>query len=263
MTTRRRDSAHAASPLPLAGGTPRYASVASALAEDIADGRLAVGGRLPTEQELSALFGVSRATVREALRRLRAAGLVEAEQGVGTRVIARHPRPTYEMAVQSLAELMGYASPTELLIQQRTRLVVDATLTELLGDGFGVEVLCLSGIRRPLGGEGPILSCVDMYIPAVFAALADRPELGRVPVYRLVEQEVGLKVVDMRQDIAAIALAPQDAERLGVAAGSPGLRIVRRFYGRRGRLLEATVNIHAAAPRFSYRIRTTSPDNAP
>lgn len=261
MTTRRRDSARASGPLPLVGGTPRYASIASSLAEDIAEGRLAVGGRLPTEQELSAMFGVSRATVREALRRLRAAGLVEAEQGIGTRIIARHPRPTYEMAVQSLADLMGYASPTELLVEHRTRLVVDAALTELLGDGFGVEMLRLSGLRRPLGHSGPILSCVDMYIPAVFAALADRPELGRVPVYRLVEREVGFKVVDMRQDIAAIALTPEDAKRLDVPPGSPGLRIVRRFYGRRGRLLEATVNIHAAAPRFSYRIRTTAPEN--
>ena len=261
MTTRRRDSACAPGLLPLVGGTPRYASVASALAEDIAAGRLAVGGRLPTEQELSTLFGVSRATVREALRRLRAAGLVEAEQGVGTRIIARHPRPTYEMAVQSLADLMGYASPTELLVEHRTRLVVDAALTELLGDGFGVEMLRLSGLRRPLGQSGPILSCVDMYIPAVFAALAERSELGRVPVYRLVEREVGVKVVDMRQDIAAIALTPEDAKRLEVPPGSPGLRIVRRFYGRRGRLLEATVNIHAAAPRFSYRIRTTAPEN--
>jgi GntR family transcriptional regulator len=261
MTTRRRDSARVPSLLPLVGGTPRYASVASALAEDIAVGRLAVGGRLPTEQELSTLFGVSRATVREALRRLRAAGLVEAEQGIGTRIIARHPRPTYEMAVQSLADLMGYASPTELLVEHRTRLVVDAALTELLGDGFGVEMLRLSGLRRPLGQSGPILSCVDMYIPAVFAALADRPELGRVPVYRLVERELGFKVVDMRQDIAAIALTPEDAQRLEVPPGSPGLRIVRRFYGRRGRLLEATVNIHAAAPRFFYRIRTTAPEN--
>jgi DNA-binding GntR family transcriptional regulator len=96
-----------------------------------------------------------------------------------------------------------------------------------------------------------LVSCVEMYFPFVFAALADRPEVGRVPVYRLVEREVGLKVVDMRQDITAIALSHQHAASLEIPAGSPGLQIVRRFYGRGGRLLEATVNIHAAAPRFS------------
>jgi GntR family transcriptional regulator len=246
----------------LLGALPRYAHVAAALAGDIAAGRHPVGARLPTEQALSALFDVSRSTVREALRRLRAAGLVEAEQGVGTRVIARHPRPAYEMAVQSLAELMGYASPTRLDVRQRERVTVDAALAALLGDGLGMEMLRLSGSRRTLGGAGAILSCVQMYVPADFAPMTEQPELGRVPVYRLIERELGLKVVDMRQDIAAIALHPADAARLGVRPRSPGLRIVRRFYARGGRLLEATVNIHAAAAAFSYRIRMTAPEPA-
>jgi DNA-binding GntR family transcriptional regulator len=258
--TRGKPSAHPATEGLLGGTLPRYAHVAAVLAEDIAEGRFPVGGKLPTEQELSALFDVSRSTVREALRRLRTAGLVEAEQGVGTRVIARHPRPTYEMAVQSLADLMGYASPTQLDVQQRERMTVDGALAELLGDGFGLEMVRLSGSRQPLGSRGSILSCVEMYIPAAFAAMTERPEVGRIPVYRLIERELGLKVMDMRQDIAAIALDAEDAERLGVRKGSPGLRIVRRFYTRGGRLLEATVNIHAAAPAFSYRIRMTAPE---
>jgi DNA-binding GntR family transcriptional regulator len=245
----------------LSGAMPRYAHVAAVLAEDIAKGRHPVGGKLPTEQELSALFGVSRSTVREALRRLRAAGLVEAEQGVGTRVIARHPRPTYEMAVQSLADLMGYAGPTQLAVEKRERMTVDAALAELLGDGFGMEMVRLSGSRQARGGKGSILSCVQMYIPAAFAPMTERPEVGRIPVYRLIERELGLKVMDMRQDIAAIALGAKDAAHLGVRQGSPGLRIVRRFYTRGGKLLEATVNIHAAAAAFSYRIRMTAPED--
>lgn len=238
---------------------PRYAAVAARLAENIGAGHPPVGERLPTEQELRAAFGVSRATVREALRRLRAMGLVEAEHGVGTRVIAREPRPGYEMAVQSLVDLMGYARPTELLIVRRDAFTVDAALAALLGDGFGTRMVRLSGTRRPLGEQGATLSCVDMYIPQAFAAMVERPEVGRVPVYRMIEREFGLRVADMRQDIAAVALVRHDADRLGVRTGSPGLRIVRRFYAAANRLLEATVNIHAAAPRFSYRIRMTAP----
>jgi GntR family transcriptional regulator len=238
---------------------PRYAAVAASLAENIAAGRPPLGERLPTEQELCTTFGVSRATVREALRRLRAMGLVAAEQGVGTRVIAREPRPAYEMAVQSLADLMGYANPTELLIVRRDTITVDAALAALLGDGFGIEMVRLSGTRRPLGGKGANLSCVEMYIPQAFAKMVERSEVGRIPVYRMIEREFGLRVADMRQDIAAVALVRHDADRLGVRTGSPGLRIVRRFYAAADRLLEATVNIHAAAPRFSYRIRMTAP----
>src|SRR3569833_2902286 len=50
----------------------------------ITDGTLIQGDKLPSESELSARFGVSRPTVREALSRLRNAGVVVARKGAGT-----------------------------------------------------------------------------------------------------------------------------------------------------------------------------------
>jgi DNA-binding GntR family transcriptional regulator len=249
----------AARPQAMAGGLPRYATVAAALAEEIASGMPPVGALLPTEQDLVLRFGVSRATVREALRRLRALGLVAATQGVGTRVVASHPPPAYEMAVRSLADLMGYAQPTTLLIERRDRLVVDAGPADLLGVPPGSDMVRLSGMRRGADADAAAISVVEMFLPAEFAPMTQRPELGRVPVYRLIERYLGIPVVDMEQDIAAVSLGPADAPRLGVPNASPGLRIVRRFRGPRGRLLEATVNLHAAASHFSYRIRLMAP----
>lgn len=57
--------------------------------EQIVSGKLAEGTRLPAEQELCRMFGVSRPIVRQALQRLRADGLVHARQGSGTYVMAR------------------------------------------------------------------------------------------------------------------------------------------------------------------------------
>lgn len=57
--------------------------------EQIVSGRLPEGMRLPAEQELCKMFGVSRPVVRQALQRLRADGLVHARQGSGTYVMAR------------------------------------------------------------------------------------------------------------------------------------------------------------------------------
>jgi len=50
--------------------------VASAVAESIASGRLEPGDKLPSERELGELFGVSRPVVREAVRSLKAKGLL-------------------------------------------------------------------------------------------------------------------------------------------------------------------------------------------
>jgi len=54
----------------------------------IASGRLAPGGRLPPEGELSELFGVSRPVVRDALSRLRQDRLIVSRQGSGSYVRA-------------------------------------------------------------------------------------------------------------------------------------------------------------------------------
>lgn len=67
--------------------------VAALLAEEIESGRLTEGDKLPTEVELVKQLGVSRTVVREAVSRLRNAGLVEPRQGLGVFVLPRRARP--------------------------------------------------------------------------------------------------------------------------------------------------------------------------
>ncbi|AVH55822.1 MULTISPECIES: FadR/GntR family transcriptional regulator [Streptomyces] len=67
--------------------------VAAILAAEIESGRLAEGDKLPTEVELVKQLGVSRTVVREAVSRLRTAGLVEPRQGLGVFVLPRRTRP--------------------------------------------------------------------------------------------------------------------------------------------------------------------------
>lgn len=67
-------------------------ALAGVLKARILDGTLAPGDRVPTETELEAEFGVSRTVVREAVTRLRAAGLIETFQGRGSFVLSA-PEP--------------------------------------------------------------------------------------------------------------------------------------------------------------------------
>jgi len=65
----------------------RPAQVREQLEHAIRRGDYIAGDRLPSERELSELFGVSRISVREALRSLEAVGFVEVRHGYGTVVI--------------------------------------------------------------------------------------------------------------------------------------------------------------------------------
>ena len=55
--------------------------IAAAIRNAIVEGRLIVDQRLPTEAELADSFGVSRPTVREALKRLAAQSLIRTQRG--------------------------------------------------------------------------------------------------------------------------------------------------------------------------------------
>jgi GntR family transcriptional repressor for pyruvate dehydrogenase complex len=74
------------------GGAPvrpiRRRNVSHELVErlqaEILSGRLQPGARLPSERELSERYGVSRSSVREAIKTLESRGLVEGRQGKGT-----------------------------------------------------------------------------------------------------------------------------------------------------------------------------------
>lgn len=58
-----------------------FEEIAQQIRDELAAGRLKVGSRLPSERSLSEQFGVSRNTLREALRSLEHAGLVRLQKG--------------------------------------------------------------------------------------------------------------------------------------------------------------------------------------
>ncbi|SNR88603.1 FadR/GntR family transcriptional regulator [Actinomadura mexicana] len=71
--------------------SPLVEQAAQRLRDQIAAGAWPVGTRLPGETTLAGELGVGRSTVREALRALAGAGLVQARQGAGVFVIATEP----------------------------------------------------------------------------------------------------------------------------------------------------------------------------
>lgn len=71
------------------GGAPVHNAVVKALGSRILGGEYPPGTALPREDDLCAMLGVSRTSVREAVKVLSAKGLVEARRRAGVRVLAR------------------------------------------------------------------------------------------------------------------------------------------------------------------------------
>ena len=93
----------------LIASQPQYVLVAQALMQDISNGRFPVGALLPPEMTLCTQFGVSRHTVREAIRRLQERGLITRQRGVGTRVKAQQSESKYVQSASTIPDLLQYA----------------------------------------------------------------------------------------------------------------------------------------------------------
>lgn len=76
---------------------PRYLAIATALAEDIATGKLPVGARVPTHRELAYQLGLTVGTVTRGYAEATARGLIDGEIGRGTFVRER-PAPGFSDA---------------------------------------------------------------------------------------------------------------------------------------------------------------------
>src|SRR5262245_29363423 len=84
-------------------------AVSDRLRNEILAGRLAPGSRLPSERELSLALGVNRLTLRAALARLEAMGLVTTRHGSGTEVAAWRERA----GLEALPMVLGSLDPDE------------------------------------------------------------------------------------------------------------------------------------------------------
>ncbi len=95
-----------------------YRQMEAILREQIADGELRAGDQVPTEETLRLRYGVSRATVRQALESLERDGLIDRQVGRGTfvRGDARAGRPAARK-VRSWGEASALADRAQRLVR--------------------------------------------------------------------------------------------------------------------------------------------------
>lgn len=90
------------------------------LGQQIRQGALKPGDKLPTESEIMRTWGVSRTVVREALSRLQAGGLVETRHGIGTFVLQPNSSGGFGIDPAELAMAVDVMAVLELRISLET-----------------------------------------------------------------------------------------------------------------------------------------------
>lgn len=237
-----------------APGKSRYALLAQSLLQRINSGSYPVGSLLPTELELCRQFGVSRTTVREAIRYLSEMGLVSRKPGVGTHVRAKYSAPRYVHAIESISDIFQYtmASGKPVLLGAG-EIEAGVEEAELLRCARGQRWLRFETLRS-FASNGVPMVLSRAYVQPTYAGIEKLVPTRRDPIYTLLETEYGEPIVEVQQEFKAMQIRAREARLLKVKAGSAGLNVIRHYFGEGERLLLVTLSLYPS-DRFSYAMR--------
>lgn len=238
---------------------PLYRQLRDLLATGIRAGEWVAGDRLPSEAELGDAHGVSRITVRQALRELELAGMLLRITGKGTFVRERPP-------VARLTRLSGFGEnmramgrepgyrvlrchrlPADDLTATRLQLSLGApTLTlerVLLADGEPVALARSTIAEQTFGGHPP--TSWDLAEGSLYTHLA----------------AAGVRLVDAIEVVEPAVAGAEESALLDIEPGQLLLQVQRLAHDAAGRPIE-DVHLLYVASRYTFTWRLTDHDGA-
>ncbi len=207
---------------------PLYQQIRRLLESELRKGTWKPGEVMPTEVELSERFGVSVGTVKQAILLLARDGLVHRQSGKGTFV-----RPIDRG--QSLTRFFRFRESDSGRVLHPEIKVIDFELRpckqEPLAKIFKIlpdEQLFV--LRRCMIQDGAPICLYTSYLPYSLVPGIEKLELNGKALYDILQQELGIYVVQANESLRALPADPEAAAQLGVQEGEPLIVIQRTAY---------------------------------
>ena len=235
--------------------TPLYHQLYSLLHGFILNGTLPTGERMPTEEQLSTIFLVSRITAKRAMDELAAENLVERRRGKGTHVIYKYtPKPVQAPLTGMLQEIESMARNSQASILECEMMRPPQDILNELGLEAGDTALHLIRVRSKEGlNFGYYISWTAGVVKPKNKKLLETTP--RLTYFR----DNGLEITHVTQTISACAASPESALALKVPVGSPLLSLTRRSYNRVNDQEHLMDHLHVLynPERFQYKMDLT------
>lgn len=229
---------------------PLYYQLRQQLAARIAAGEWQPGDMLPTEAQLRAQYGVSRSTVRQALRELELEGTITRQRGKGTFVarakLSHGPEP--HLSLTTMLRQQGIVPGWRVVSAEWTPAPADVAAA--LGLPPTTPVFRLRRLR--LADDDPI-GYHDAHTSPVAATAIDRQQFAAGGSLDYLSGHGFLSGTVVERTIEAVPAAEDVAHLLGVGRGTPLLHIRRRLLSHDGTVIEL-LNALYRGDRFQYRI---------
>lgn len=240
---------------------PLYHQLYSLLREQIASNPEAFQGRFPSEHELKATYGVSRVTVRNALERLEADGVIVRRPGRGTFLNPAAGRNTF--IARDLNRLL---SPEAFVDGQDTRFSVTVLEAQQVPPSQDVAASLrlapgqtVLALRRLVKSNGQPTWIETRYLPSDIAEGLRPDDFAEYSVLDLLADRRGIRVTDVDMDVFAGAASAMEARRLEIRAGAPVL--ITRYTSFAGEQPIQTGRSVFRGDRYKFRTRISAQAN--
>ncbi len=197
--------------------------------------------RLPSEPALAKRMGVSRATLREAMRSFEGQGMIRRRQGVGTFVAAKVP--VMDSGLEMLESLETIAQRSGLTVRmgelQVQQLEADEEQAGLLNLKVGDK---LTQVRRIIFTEArPIAALVDT-LPADILAVEELSSGFTGSVLDLLLRRGNPKLTQSRTEIKAVGATSEVARALQVQRDDVLLHFAAQLFSEDGRVVDYSIS---------------------
>jgi len=187
----------------------------------VQQGQHRAGEQLPSEQELVTRFGVSRSTIREALKILEEERLILCRHGVG-RFVAPTASGVLSESITNLQSVTDMASQQAIPVSTRVLAMreelPDALVRSRLALEPGVGVVVLERVR--LAGGEPVIYSIDIF-PRTIVVGDLRAEDFAGSLLAVMEGRWNTVLSYSKAVISAVTLDESISERIGVPTSMP------------------------------------------
>lgn len=195
------------------------------------------GERLPAEPDLAHRLGVSRATLREAMRSFEGQGLIRRRQGVGTFVVSH--KQIIESGLEELESIETRAHKIGLNVEMG-----DLSIEEIKADTLQAELLNVAEntrlikVTRVICAENrPVAYLIDV-LPGDVLSPADLSEGFTGSVLDLLLKRGDPPLANSIAEIQAAAASPEIARALQIQRGDVLLMFIARLYAANGKVVD-------------------------
>jgi len=227
-----------------------YVQVIEHIKRDIEAGRFKENEKFPSEFELARTLGVSRATLREALRVLEEEKVIVRKHGVGTFL---KPRPLFSSGIEELSSVSTMIRNAGMKPGTIFMEVSDAPAGEECSEKFGCKKEeSIVTIKRVRTADGePVVYCIDQVRAGNLRA--DSTELMKTSLFDALEQDGKIHISQAIAHIEPVGYDQEASSILRCGVDVPLLVLLQKHYTETGEMVLLSKN-YFRADKFSFHV---------